>query len=79
MLAKMHLTETHERVLIILISLHSIIVGIMLMFFAEWAVSLAGWAGADPVFSSGRPAPSTSSSRRAIWSSTSAGGRFRCS
>jgi len=50
MLAKMHLTETHERVLIILISLHSIIVGIMLMFFAEWAVRFAGWAGADPVF-----------------------------
>ena len=46
----MHLTETHERVLIILISLHSIIVGIMLMFFAEWAVRFAGWAGADPVF-----------------------------
>ena len=50
MLAKMHLTETHERVLIILISLHSIIVGIMLMFFTEWAVRFAGWAGADPVF-----------------------------
>ena len=50
MLAKMHLTETHERVLIILISLHSIIVGIMLMFFAEWAVRFAGWADADPVF-----------------------------
>ncbi len=46
----MHLTETHERVLIILISLHSIIVGIMLMFFAEWAVRFAGWAGADPMF-----------------------------
>lgn len=46
----MHLTETHERVLIILISLHSIIVGIMLLFFSEWAVRFAGWAGAEPVF-----------------------------
>ena len=46
----MKLTETHERILIILISLHSFIVGIMLLFFAEWAVSFAGWAGADPVF-----------------------------
>jgi len=46
----MRLTETHERVLIILISLHSVVVGIMLMFFSEWAVGFAGWAGADPVF-----------------------------
>lgn len=46
----MRLTETHERVLIVLISLHSFIVGIMLMFFAQWAVRFAGWSGADPVF-----------------------------
>ncbi len=46
----MRLTEAHERVLIVLISLHSFIVGIMLMFFAEWAVRFAGWSGADPVF-----------------------------
>ena len=46
----MHLTETHERLLIILIALHSIIVGVMLLFFAEWAVKFAGWSGADPVF-----------------------------
>ena len=50
MLAKMHLTGTHERALIILIALHSIIVGVMLLFFAEWAVEFAGWAGADPIF-----------------------------
>jgi len=50
MLAKMHLTETHERILVFLISLHSIIVGIMLLFFGEWAVRFAGWAGADPIF-----------------------------
>ena len=46
----MELTQTHERVLIFLISLHSIIVGLMLMFFAEWAVRFAGWAGAEPIF-----------------------------
>lgn len=46
----MRLTETHERVLIILIALHSVIVGVMLMFFAEWAVRFAGWGGAEPVF-----------------------------
>lgn len=46
----MRLTESHERILITLISLHSFIVGIMLMFFADWAVRFAGWSGADPVF-----------------------------
>ena len=46
----MRLTETHERVLFYLISLHSFIVGTMLMFFAEWAVRFAGWHGADPIF-----------------------------
>jgi hypothetical protein len=46
----MRITETHERVLIYLISLHSFIVGLMLMFAAEWAVQFAGWHGADPIF-----------------------------
>jgi hypothetical protein len=46
----MHLSETYERALIILIALHSIIVGVMLLFFAEWAIDFAGWSGADPVF-----------------------------
>ncbi len=46
----MPLNAAHERLLIILIALHSITVGIMLMFFAEWAVRFAGWHGADPVF-----------------------------
>ena len=46
----MQLSETYERALIILIALHSIIVGIMLLFFAEWAIGFAGWSGADPIF-----------------------------
>ena len=46
----MHLTETHQRILIFLISLHSIIVGLMLLFAADWAIRFAGWAGADPIF-----------------------------
>jgi hypothetical protein len=46
----MHLTEKYERILIFLISLHSIIVGLMLFFAADWAVRFAGWAGADPIF-----------------------------
>ena len=46
----MHLSEKYERALIILIALHSIIVGVMLLFFAEWAIKVAGWSGADPIF-----------------------------
>jgi len=46
----MHLTQKHEHILIILISLHSFIVGLMLLFAADWAVRFAGWAGADPIF-----------------------------
>jgi len=46
----MRLTETHEKILIFLISLHSFIVGLMLLFAAEWAIRFAGWAGADPIF-----------------------------
>lgn len=46
----MRLTETHEKILLFLISLHSVIVGMMLMFAAEWAVQFAGWEGADPIF-----------------------------
>jgi hypothetical protein len=46
----MHLNAKHEHVLIILISLHSFIVGLMLLFTADWVVRFAGWAGADPVF-----------------------------
>ena len=46
----MQLRKAHERTLIILIALHSIIVGVMLLFFPEWAVQFAGWSGADPIF-----------------------------
>ncbi len=44
------LSEMYERALIILIALHSIVVGVMLLFFPEWAVEFAGWSGADPIF-----------------------------
>jgi hypothetical protein len=46
----MQLTEKHEKTLLFLISLHSIIVGLMLMFVPQWAVQFAGWQGADPIF-----------------------------
>ena len=55
----MHLTETHERALIILIALHSIIVGVMLLFFAEWAVRIRrlGWRRPDLLHLAGRRLP----------------------
>lgn len=46
----MVITRQMEKTLIALIVLHSFIVGIMLMFFAEWAVGFAGWSGANPIF-----------------------------
>jgi len=46
----MRLTVTHEKILLFLIVLHSFIVGVLLMFFADWAVRFAGWSGADPIF-----------------------------
>ena len=45
-----HLSETYERAVVTLIALHSIVVGVMLMFFTEWAVEFAGWSDADPIF-----------------------------
>ena len=41
---------TLERWLITLIAAHSIGVGLMLLFIPNWAVSFAGWHGADPIF-----------------------------
>ena len=46
----MRLTTTHEKILVYLVSLHSFIVGMMLMFAADWALEFAGWGKADPVF-----------------------------
>ena len=47
----MVVTRQMEKILIGLIVLHSFIIGIMLMFFAEWAVAFAGWASAaNPIF-----------------------------
>lgn len=46
----MKLTMTHERLLISLISLHSVIVGAMFMAAPQWTLRFAGWPGIDPVF-----------------------------
>ncbi len=46
----MRLTATHERVLIILVALHSFMVGSMLLLVPQWALRFGGWNGIDPVF-----------------------------
>ena len=39
-----------ERWLVVLIALHSLAVGVALMFFTDWSVTLGGWARAEPRF-----------------------------
>jgi hypothetical protein len=46
----MRLTDRHERLLVVLIALHSIIVGAMFMSAPQWTMRFAGWRGIDPVF-----------------------------
>ena len=46
----MRLTENHERLLINLIALHTVIVGAMLFFFPQWTMRFAGWEAIEPVF-----------------------------
>ena len=46
----MRLTETHERLLVFLIALHSIIVGTMFLAAPQWTMRFAGWHAIDPPF-----------------------------
>lgn len=46
----MRLTQGHLRLLVVLIALHSCIVGAMLFFAPQWAMSFAGWERIEPVF-----------------------------
>lgn len=46
----MRVTERHERLLVDLIALHSIIVGSMFLSAPQWTMRFAGWKGIDPVF-----------------------------
>lgn len=46
----MRVTFEHERLLVLLISVHSFVVGLMLLLAPEWAVRFGGWAGIDPPF-----------------------------
>ena len=46
----MKLTEGHERILIILVSLHSATVGVVFIAAPNWLMRFGGWEGIDPVF-----------------------------
>ena len=44
------ITPTHERLLVILIALHSVIVGAILFIAPQWGLRFGGWDGIDPEF-----------------------------
>lgn len=46
----MRLTENHERILVILIALHSAAIGTMFLVLPRWTMHFAGWPGIEPVF-----------------------------
>ena len=46
----MRLTRGHESLLIVLIALHSTIVGAMFIAAPQWTMRFAGWEGIDPPF-----------------------------
>lgn len=46
----MRIAESHERLLIFLIALHSCIVGAMFLLAPNWTMSFAGWRSIEPVF-----------------------------
>jgi hypothetical protein len=46
----MRLTVSHERLLIVLIALHSFAVGLMFLLAPQWTMRFAGWTGIDPPF-----------------------------
>lgn len=46
----MKLTETHERLLIILVAIHSAIIGVVFIVAPNWLMRFGGWEGIDPIF-----------------------------
>ena len=46
----MRLREAHERVLVILVALHSAIIGVIFIFAPTWTIQFGGWERIEPVF-----------------------------
>jgi len=46
----MRFSEGHEKLLVSLIALHSIIVGAMFLMAPDWTMKFAGWQSISPVF-----------------------------
>lgn len=39
-----------ERIFVVLVSIHSLIIGLILMLAPRWSISFGGWDHADPLF-----------------------------
>jgi len=50
----------HERALVVLIALHSVAVGVGLLFLTEFGARIGGFGTVTPLSSRARPGPSTS-------------------
>jgi hypothetical protein len=46
----MRLSQNHVRILVSLVSLHSILVGTMFILAPQWTMRFAGWRAIDPTF-----------------------------
>jgi hypothetical protein len=46
----MQFSEAHEKLLVRLIALHSVIVGTMFLLAPDWTMKFAGWQSISPVF-----------------------------
>lgn len=46
----MKLTERHEWILIVLVALHSMIIGVVFILAPNWTMQFGGWERIDPVF-----------------------------
>ena len=46
----MHLTERHEWLLIVLVALHSAIIGVVFILAPNWTMQFGGWERIEPVF-----------------------------
>lgn len=46
----MKISEKHEQILIILVALHSLIIGAVFFLAPNWLIQFGGWERIDPVF-----------------------------
>jgi hypothetical protein len=44
------ITEKHERILIVLVALHSVIIGVVFFLAPDWLIRFGGWQRIEPIF-----------------------------